>query len=433
MSISQVCHENHETQALLNLSPNLLRFLLYLRKEWFSKYHVVSASQKTFAKDMGVARETINRWLKLLREIGVIDWKRNLLNGYETCQYRATSLFKQNLFRLREINVMYKYAALTIGILVTATEPRITPYKDIRGEEIRDCYLSSPVSLFTTQPTLHESQTACERAREKETPKKEFNVEMNAVPEWVTPQIKQATKLLNLSRWGQIRLVAYPSTAVEYAIKALRDSRGKKENPFGWFTSICHSWCSRNRVAPDWSLMKKIADENGMPDDPMLIISGAFQEEEKQPETRKMGTIGSVSYEERHAKLLADEREKMRAKQRTWEESKSLKYLEEKLDVVFSDMEKLSPIQDPIEHKKEIVRLLEAEGYLSQMEWLMLERYRKAIRECVTEEASVNIEAPKKEGRNDAEAPTTHNGIRDCNRTDPVEESGMQFQQTSPF
>ena len=331
MSISKVYQDNPINQALSQIqSYSLSKLEALFRIEKFNKRRDFKPTRSDIAPHHNVKTATF--WTNDFHEHGLIVKTENPKKPFDTCHYEITPLFQDLKPYIREIWKLLKYIPLTISVCSFVAKPDVTPMKEFKGKESSDCYPSPTLYLKTVTncPTvLRELQTACERAREKQPPKKDFRVEMQAMPDWVNPQIKQATQLLSLTKWGQIKLTAYPPSAIEYAMQAFKNSKGKKDNPFTWFASVCHSWCKQKNMHPDWALMNRLSVSNQMPQDPELIVESSIVGEVKNREQK--ATLHQA-HEERAAQLLATEREKMRAKQAAWEAKQS----KEKSDVLMA-------------------------------------------------------------------------------------------------
>lgn len=266
MSISIAYQENTPNQGLFALRENLQKFLLYLRNEWFVKYTVVNAAQQTFAEDMGVTRETINRWLKELEAAGAITITRNPVNNYETCRYEPTPLLKKSWYLLRHFYVMLKYAALPISNLLSPAEPVVTQYKSFTEKETNECSL---VGYVFNSPSL--SYYREPRATQTGTIKK---LQLGGVMEheWLSPELKGITDLLNLNKWGQIKLSAFPKQALQHAAVVYRSSKAVKKDQFHWFREVCNEWCRNNNVSPDYGLLYRLEAKYNMPENPAYVL-----------------------------------------------------------------------------------------------------------------------------------------------------------------
>lgn len=76
--------------------------------------------------------------------------------------------------------------------------------------------------------------------------------------------------MLNLSKWGQIKLMAYPDQAIAHAYKELQHANPR--DPFKWFVSLCLKYCKENQLAPDWTGMLTLSRTQNMPDDAPMTL-----------------------------------------------------------------------------------------------------------------------------------------------------------------
>lgn len=244
----------------------------------------IFVSQETIAKKSGCSLRSANGKLGELHASSIIVKIRSEINNYDTCRYQLTDLAFKEKSRILYWHRYFKGLAFAAGILVSSpqVEPRdcvLYSYKDNSYTKTADC---SSENLFLKLYSIY-----CETKKRREyipphhyptenreieslTTKKESSMEQ---PKWVTPTLNSVTKTLNLSKWGQIRLSAYPDQALFHALNALKASKSPKNDLFKWFGFVCNEWCKKNNVSPNWSVMHKLATENEIPDNPTLILA----------------------------------------------------------------------------------------------------------------------------------------------------------------
>lgn len=98
------------------------------------------------------------------------------------------------------------------------------------------------------------------------TEKKEEKI-MQANP--IRESIRNLT-MLNLSKWGQIKLMAYPDQSIQYAYSQLQHANPR--DPFAWFVSLCLKYCKENQLAPDWTGMLSLSRQYSMPDNAKMTL-----------------------------------------------------------------------------------------------------------------------------------------------------------------
>lgn len=150
----------------------------------------------------------------------------------------------------------------------------------------------SPHSFFKhNSPTVITVPLNC-------TVRKEEKV-MNENP--VREAIRNCT-MLNLSKWGQLKLMAFPDEAIQYAYKALASANPR--DPFKWFISLCLTYCKQNSIAPDWNTMLNLCREHGMPDNAPMTLGPLLKPVQKTPkqDTHRNSTVPSHFADYAHRK-----------------------------------------------------------------------------------------------------------------------------------
>lgn len=71
------------------------------------------------------------------------------------------------------------------------------------------------------------------------------------------PQALHELKNITLTKWGRIKLAAYPQEAIRHADDALLTYRGPR-NTFGAFDQLCKEYCYNNKIKPQWSLVASL-------------------------------------------------------------------------------------------------------------------------------------------------------------------------------
>lgn len=80
--------------------------------------------------------------------------------------------------------------------------------------------------------------------------------------------IRDITDSLRLTKWGQIRLSAFPDEAILYTTQRFfLERKSRIINPFGWFKTVCIEYCAENNIVPNWHFMYQLAEAYQMPSD----------------------------------------------------------------------------------------------------------------------------------------------------------------------
>lgn len=112
---------------------------------------------------------------------------------------------------------------------------------------------------------------------------------MNANP---IPQAIRDIAELPLTKWGQIKLSAFPEQAIRYARFEL--SKVNPTDPFAWFFGVCLKFCQRNGIAPDWEKMVTLSRTYKMPDNALMLLASDNEYYASQANHKKLNS--SIKY-----------------------------------------------------------------------------------------------------------------------------------------
>lgn len=94
---------------------------------------------------------------------------------------------------------------------------------------------------------------------------------MSLCPDDVIPMHVRSIKELSLTQAGQMRLSAYPGSAITYARNGMRRTKKFLKNPFAYFVAMCEQYCKECDIKPDWKLVELTKQVFGWKSDsPML-------------------------------------------------------------------------------------------------------------------------------------------------------------------
>ena len=339
----QASVENNKASRILSGNCKISIDIMYTLFNFHNSYGKnIVVAQETIAGKSGCSLRSAHGKLGELHESGIITKIRSKINNYDTCRYELTDLAFKEKSRILYWHRYFKGLAFSAGLLISSpqVEPRdcvLYCLKDNSYTKSTDCSSGNLfLKLYSTYseaqkrreyPPVHHWPTENRESRDPKRPttKKESSMEQ---PAWVTPTLNAATKALNLTKWGQIRLSAYPDLAILHALNVFKSSKSAKQDLFKWFASVCNEWCKKNNAAPEWGKMHRLAVDNDMPDDPNLILEG---------KPLVIPAAKPVGKPDRQQELLAKEREKMRQKQADWQATKSPEELNYLKKIVFTD------------------------------------------------------------------------------------------------
>jgi len=84
--------------------------------------------------------------------------------------------------------------------------------------------------------------------------------------------LRSVTDALRLTRWGQIKFLSFSEDILQEAFKEYKELSFRPQNQFEYLFSLCIRICEERKIAPNWELMTKLAQEFNMkPGDPMVL------------------------------------------------------------------------------------------------------------------------------------------------------------------
>ena len=86
----------------------------------------------------------------------------------------------------------------------------------------------------------------------------------------ISPVIRKL-KELNLSKWGQIKLSAFPDEVLKDSYEKLKYHKNIR-NKYNWFFKLCLNYCHREGIKPDFNWSNMLAKSYKMPIDAPMIL-----------------------------------------------------------------------------------------------------------------------------------------------------------------
>lgn len=199
-------------------------------------------SQEHIAERIGITRETCNRIIKRLKGLGFLTSTYRL---WRTCFYQVSPFIWVDTIRFK----LSKYFPSLRFFSVQLLKVTLCINTGLLGNKY---LLNRPFA-------------------------KEGGMEHgNPIPPCV-----RAIKNLKLSRWGQIRLSAFPAEALAYVDQALSYSKNVKD-PFRWFEAMCNDFCKRENMPIDWDYSNFLSEKYGMKENSPLLLTFDYPVVEKK-------------------------------------------------------------------------------------------------------------------------------------------------------
>lgn len=286
MFITKCTQTNASLQAFPNLTITQIKAFLLISNN-LNKV----LTRERIAETLSVSVRYVDAILKLLKSKGLLAWTRRMDRYNDHNRYTITLTgqiwmpYFKNTYKVR--TGIFKRAMLSIALLIS---PALSEFSLLREDYIYNSLVK------------RELQTRVRVRKQKMT----MLVNCKA--------LETATEMLSLSKWGAIRLAAYPSKAIEHATAVFRANKSKKDDPIKWYFGICEKWCRENNTEPALVEAKKVADSQGIPKNPEwtqprkpIEIPGTTSrksrvvvKEQRQPMTPEEIIAGRIRFVQQH-------------------------------------------------------------------------------------------------------------------------------------
>lgn len=286
---------------LFSLTPNQRSVAQYLLR--FQKASVIKLRNQTIAKSVGCSEKTVTRATNKFKEDGFIF--KAQANRYAPNNFALSSTAKNS----RRIYI----SSINEPIYTTRNVPQNNSYKlYLYNKPIPLARARAKVELIDGDGFGFLSKTERERKERvlkgiqmlnkeqkewvikngKDPRVKEYVMGPKVKPLLITPLIEQCTEVLKLNKREQMKLVAFPEEALDYAYQqAKKIVDGTIKSPpikdrMGWFIFLATDFCKKNNLDIDWKWYFDICQVLGI--EPILKNEAAkplveFQESKPKP------------------------------------------------------------------------------------------------------------------------------------------------------
>lgn len=281
-------------ESLSHARRSVFNFLIRLH----NNYDFIYPSQTFVASQLGLSRRHVNTVIQDLVEFGFI---KSIYRHRYSSVYKINPLFDNLEIREKLSSIFNSLKQFPLKLLFAATGA----VNSQKFSPIRNSYSSSyvlyknklPFSLkleiksnlkFVRGQSLQKKAIGDVTSREGLFKKRKEVRRFVYKPgcESVIPDYIREFKELPLTKWGQVKLCAFPKEAIVYARDCYKRSKGAIKDRFGWVYSILHRYCKEQNIAPDYSGAFGLAIKLQMPDNANMLLKG-IQEAEKVQEQPK--------------------------------------------------------------------------------------------------------------------------------------------------
>lgn len=254
--MSNISYITHQSQELFSISNTFqIEILDYLIRST-NRYRKVFPSQYCIAQVVGCSQRTVNSHLRYFAEKGWLDKKK---------RYNTTSLYRlSRVFIDYAHTLRYKFKSLKHVYNLTLLLSFLPTKKNFTESYFQPTFVSRK-NIDINYPIV--STLTRERSVVK---KNKFRRRIDMKVPQISSILATITKRLNLTKWGQIRLIPFPDEALNYAYNEYQHSSNIKQS-FNWFFAKANHYCITHDIEPHWKIYYEMAEEFNMPTDPKYI------------------------------------------------------------------------------------------------------------------------------------------------------------------
>lgn len=253
-------------QSLTKSETKILDAMLYGASVFTTHYQ----SKNSIAAIVGCSEKTVERALNKFQSSGLLA--RNYRH-FNSNQYKISSWFRNPFNKLLISNVLKNIKMLPIALLCIAAATQSIE------QNVAQHKIENKNNNYIYKPSVIERVTLT-RARARDGFLKKENtfgmkhfirkIDNPSMP--VSPAVLKLKGVLPLSKWGQLKLTAFPDAAIGYARGNLKSLQSLKD-PFAYFISLCLKYCKEKHIKPDFKWYDQIKAQLNIPQNPIFLLS----------------------------------------------------------------------------------------------------------------------------------------------------------------
>lgn len=230
----------------------LFDYLCFMDK----KYPVIWVKQSTMAEHLGISRQYVNKLLRAFEELGLITTNYRHMHS---SLYKISSYFKNPFIRSRLSHILPSLKSLSIILLTQC-------FQGLLSNNNYNTYtqLKSNRSTVVISP----NRKVGRQVSQKPILDQVANAIYDKSP--ISIAIREI-KVVKLTKWGQIKLSAFPEEAIKHA-ESKMEYFPKARDPFNLFFKICLEYCKEEQINPNWQLVSKLSSMFFMPENAPMIL-----------------------------------------------------------------------------------------------------------------------------------------------------------------
>lgn len=286
-----------ELQAKINglTKLQLEIFNFFIRHS--TKYKLITVSQLSIATYFNCSREYVNKIVKRLKGLKLIrvryrhrttciyeiqeslrllihdKWVRTLLPAFKNFMFYIESMF-YTLFGKKQLEQKFT-PYKNKSYINLSSDSNSTIARTTKGRFACDELLSRMTSHLEREKFINKYLK--EEKREEKTLQIGEQVMSDLAKPHITPLMRQITSRLQLSKWGQIRLLIYDERSLKYAYD-LSLHKPINKSILDWFSDTASRYSITNNIPIQHELYATMQKRFGMPQNPNWFTAPKFED-----------------------------------------------------------------------------------------------------------------------------------------------------------
>jgi hypothetical protein len=296
-----------KTESLSGVHHKLMGYML----AFANRHSDIYIRQDTIAAKLGYRRESINRALGALQELGLI---KLLYRHMTSCKYKIASAFFN--FEVRsELRHIYKCLFfIPIAFLM--------PYlQGVDHPLVKDSYIYSKKHGYSNKS--HNEIIRIYNIPRENNPLVRVADRWRASgggsgnKKWISAGGKESpmevvqlsrVKSLNLTPAGMIKLSGFPPEARDQAMRELRSHKGSVGDIFRYYSTLCHRYCKERGIVVPWKMIFAALEREAFHRDspgldaqqPLIYESASQRPAVREVDIPKVKTETAENWEKNH-------------------------------------------------------------------------------------------------------------------------------------
>lgn len=255
-------------QAILQEKSYRNTAVIRILVEFNLRYAHLQVSHEYIAKLAKCSVSTVKRCINKYVSLGLLS---STYLHMRSSVYKISPIFKQYAHLLMDkVPYLQKIALPQSCFDWFGVSNKLKNFFSNQNElHITKGYVLNPVSIYTRERYIPEETYIPKNGviLNKIFPRRRSMIEF--IP---CPELKELTKMLNLTKWGQIRMSPFAGVIINQAMRSFKNLHKTPNDPFSWIFMGCKTLSETAGISIDWDKFYALKEQHGMKDDAEMIL-----------------------------------------------------------------------------------------------------------------------------------------------------------------